>query len=173
MHKSSFDEMERVKVRFLSGVSGTIVDIGSKDFNGNYKSLFPNMKYIGLDQEYGPNVDKLMKSDFDTGLEPFSADLVISGQTLEHCRNPFRLVAEMYRICKTGAYCIIIAPSVFNEHRYPIDCWRFLPDGMDELLKNAGFEVVKSYVTKTKYDNPIKTFIHRHFKDCWGIGVKK
>jgi hypothetical protein len=55
----------------------------------------------------------------------------------------------MYRVCAVGGTCVIIAPFIWKEHRYPIDCWRFLPDGMDCLFKNAGFTFVKSYIKGT------------------------
>ncbi len=160
MHKSSYDGMAKMLEKHLGlycdkGFARTVIDIGSQDVNGSYKPLFPNWNYIGVDAVFGRNVDKIMVSEFDTGLPDNSADLVISGQCLEHCRNPFKLVAEMYRI--TSDLCIIVAPFIWKEHRYPVDCWRFLPDGMRCLLEDAEFTVLETCLSGS---------------DCWGVGQK-
>ena len=38
-----------------------------------------------------------------------------------------------------GLACII-APACWHKHRYPIDCYRFYPDGMIALCKWAGLK---------------------------------
>ena len=136
--------------------AAAVVDLGSLDVNGSYRPLIkPPLKYVGVDLELGPNVDHVMSSEFSTGLPAGFAAAVISGQCLEHCRNPFLLVSEMFYICKPGGFVLITAPWMWPLHRYPLDCWRFLPDGMESLIKTAGGKFVKSYL----YD-----------QDCWGIG---
>ena len=162
MHKSSYEGMARMLEKHLGlyrdmGFARTVVDIGSQDVNGTYVPLFKNWKYIGVDIVAGRNVDKVMVSEFNSGLPDHSAELVISGQCLEHCRNPFKLVAEMHRICRPKGICIITAPFIWREHRYPIDCWRFLPDGMRCLLEDAGFKVLETCLSGS---------------DCWGVGQK-
>lgn len=146
MHKNSYEIMARYRVEHFHESGKTVVDIGAQDINGSYRPLFPDCIYIGIDAAAGNGVDRLMVSEFNTGMDPDFVDLVISGQCLEHCTNPFRLVAEMYRICKPGGKCLIIAPFIFKEHRYPVDCWRFLPDGMDCLFADAGFKKIESKI---------------------------
>ena len=36
---------------------------------------------------------------------------------------------EMMRTLKPGGTIILIAPSRGQEHSYPVDCWRFYPEG--------------------------------------------
>ena len=48
-----------------------------------------------------------------------------------------------------GITCII-APSSGPEHRYPIDCWRFYPDGMRSLCKFSGLTCVE---VKTEWNS--------------------
>lgn len=149
MHSSSYQEMQALISGLYGGGPqyGRVVDIGSQDVNGSYRELFKdNWEYVGVDAVPGRNVDTVMVTEFDTGLPDYYANLVISGQCLEHCSNPFKLVEEMYRICTHNSRCIIIAPFIWKEHKYPIDCWRFLPDGMNCLFKNAGFQSIKSYI---------------------------
>lgn len=158
MHKSSYDEMARNVNRYLFSLSdgATVVDIGSLDVNGAYRNLIePRFKYIGVDIEAGPNVDHVMTSEFNTGLPLHYADAVISGQTLEHCRNPFLLTREIFRIIKPGSFALLTAPWLFQIHRYPLDCWRILPDGMKILIEQSGGSCLAAYIVLT---------------DCWGVG---
>lgn len=158
MHESSYLEMALNIGRYFHRLppKSTIVDIGSMNVNGSYKALIePPFKYIGVDLAPGSNVDRVMVSEFDTGLPDLFASGVISGQCLEHCSNPFTLVKEIFRICSRGAYVLLSAPWVWPIHRYPLDCWRFLPDGMRILIEAAGGEFIKSYLND---------------QDCWGIG---
>jgi SAM-dependent methyltransferase len=149
---------EAVKKYFQgNGNVFTVVDVGSFDFNGSYRDIFAGFNYIGVDIQKGKNVDVVMESEYDTGLPESYADIVISGQCLEHCRNPFKLVGEMFRICKPGGTCIVCAPFVHGIHLHPIDCWRFLPDGFKCLFEDAGFKTVDVYL---------------HVKDCFGIAIK-
>lgn len=169
MDKQSYNEMKKVKEKYFSKLeyqAPSIVDIGSQDFNGSYKSIFEGWNYVGVDLEFGKNVDVVMKSEFDTGLDDNSFDVVISGQCIEHCRDPFKLVSEMYRICKKDGYCVLTAPQSWPEHNYPADYWRYMPNGIKELLQISGFKVIDVY-TKSKL-----TLRHGILKSSWGIGMK-
>jgi SAM-dependent methyltransferase len=115
------------------------LDIGSQDVNGSYRPLVEKfgMKYCGLDARGGANVD-VVGSAYALPYADDEFDVVLSGQTLEHLSMPMLAVEEMKRVCRTGGWLLLIAPFACGEHRFPIDCWRFLPDGMRFLLE--GFE---------------------------------
>lgn len=160
MHESSFNEMKRI-LNNLPKTRLSIVDFGSCDINGSYKQLLnSNWEYIGVDLIEGNNVDIVMKGEYDVPIASNSIDIVISGQTLEHARNPFKLVGEMSRIVKTEGFLILVAPWMFHEHKdlnCILDCFRILPDGMRSLLESNGNKVFASYKKE---------------QDCWGIGKK-
>lgn len=163
MHACSYSEMERRLGEYFAAsnlpAGAVVVDIGSQNINGSYRALVPDgFQYIGVDKVDGRNVNVVMRSDYDTGLDADLADIVISGQCLEHVRNPFRLMAEIARITKPGGGIFIAAPFQFPIHRFPIDCWRFLPDGMRAVFEDAGLECLEAYVA--------------HGVDCWGVGRK-
>src|ERR1700758_690440 len=44
----------------------------------------------------------------------------------------------MCRIVRPGGLIFLIAPSRGPEHRYPVDCWRFYPDGYRALARFGG-----------------------------------
>jgi SAM-dependent methyltransferase len=149
-----------------------VADIGSRNKQGrgnSYKDKMPTIwKYLGLDLNPGRNVDVIMPGEYEIPLETESVDLVISGQCLEHVNNPFKLVTEAARILKPGGLMILVAPFIFVEHKHPVDTFRYLPDGMRSLFKEAGLETLDAYTTPSE--------IHRITKlpqeDCWGIAKK-
>jgi len=69
---------------------------------------------------------------------------VISGQAFEHIQYFWITMLEIARVLKPGGICCILAPSSGPEHRYPLDCWRFYPDGMASLAHFAQMEVLES-----------------------------
>ena len=118
-----------------------ILDIGSYDVNGTYKSLFmkPKWKYTGLDIAAGKNVDIIATDIYHYPILDNSYDVVISGQCLEHVEDMYAWADEAIRILKPSGLMFISAPYAWHEHRYPLDCWRIFPDGMRWLfVKRTG-----------------------------------
>ncbi len=148
----------------------TIVDIGSYDVNGTYKKIVsPAWKYVGLDRIAGPNVDKVMVSDYVLPFPPNSADVVISGSCFHYVKNPFKLMREIKLALKPGGMVFICAAHTESEGLISLpedlcpnedigfDCWRFLKDGMAALLDDANLTIIQTYY---------------HGSNCWGIGRK-
>jgi hypothetical protein len=113
------------------------------DVNGSYRPLFPSCRYIGVDMEPGPGVDVLANDPYSYPLSSRSADLVISGQAFEHMEFFWIAWLEMCRIVKFGGLIFLLAPSRGPEHRYPVDCWRFYPDGFRALAKWSRVELIE------------------------------
>jgi len=167
MHRESYEEMWQNLTRYCGEAlrePRAVVDVGSRDINGTYRGLMPGCwSYLGLDLGPGRNVDRVMPSAFDTGLADGYADIVLCGQVLEHCTDPPKLVREIARILRPGGWCFLVAPAVWVRHRFPVDCWRILRDGMRALIQGAGLECL------TGYERPLG----RHgWVDCWGVGRK-
>jgi len=135
--------MRDVLSRYLDPALGlTIADIGSYDVNGSYKDLIGDTRwqYTGVDLEPGPNVDIVMTSPYRLPFKTASMDVLLSGQALEHMDFFWVSWLEMIRVVKPGGLILMIAPSRGPEHRYPVDCWRFYPDGFDALARWGGAE---------------------------------
>ena len=151
MHASSYENMRRFVDKYLSDFSGTkikILDLGSQDICGSYRPLFENSewKYIGLDLTPGKNVQIVLKDPYCwQEIESNSADVVISGQAFEHIEFFWLTMLEIRRVLKINGLCCIIAPSGGYEHRYPVDCWRFYPDGFKALSRYAGLETLETW----------------------------
>jgi len=158
MHKASFKRMSEFVDEYLDPKENLkILDAGSYNVNGTYKLLFenPNWQYFGLDMEAGPNVDIVVGRDYEWNIEE-EYDVVISGQTLEHVKNTHKFMEAICKAVKPGGLICIIAPTVNNstsikEHKYPIDCWRILPDGMKFLLEEiCQLDIIK--IWKQEFD---------------------
>jgi SAM-dependent methyltransferase len=106
-----------------------ILDVGSQDVNGSYRPIFsePLWSYTGLDMTAGPNVDIVLRTPYVWNeVAGESADVVISGQAFEHIQYFWITMLEIARVLRPGGLCCILAPSSGPEHRYPLDCWRFV-----------------------------------------------
>jgi hypothetical protein len=134
MHDNSRNIMKAVISRHLNPAEQmTVADIGAMNINGCYREYFPYPRwvYTGFDLSPGPNVDVVLASPDNWGInEQF--DAVISGQTLEHVKDIYRFAEQLTELSRK--YLVVIAPNTFREHRFPFDCWRFWPDGMRYLF---------------------------------------
>jgi SAM-dependent methyltransferase len=130
-----------------------IVDVGSLDVNGTYRPLFatPPWTYIGVDMAAGPNVDLVLRTPYVwREILTDAIDVVISGQAFEHIPFFWITMLEIARVLKPDGLCCILAPSSGPEHRYPVDCWRFYPDGMRALADFARLDTVEAV---TQWEN--------------------
>lgn len=158
MHISSLNQMRVFRDIYLDRLERPlhILDLGAQDVNGCFRSLFdrPHWHYQGLDMCPGKNVDIVLENPYDwKEIASESVDVVISGSTFEHIEYFWLTMQEIARVLKPGGLSCIIAPSGGPEHRYPVDCWRFYPDGLLALAKYAGLEVLKAQTdwTPTAY----------------------
>ena len=154
MHKDSFEAMRRFVYKYLDPDGNIrILDVGSLNVNGFYKPLFdtPNWEYIGCDAEDGKNVDVVLKDPYKWEFKDEEFDVVISGQTLEHVEFFWLTLKEMDRVLKKGGRCCIVVPRIIQEHRFPVDCYRFYPDGMRALAKWVNWDVLAIETVECDY----------------------
>jgi SAM-dependent methyltransferase len=123
-----------------------ILDLGSLDVNGSYREYFhiSPWTYRGVDTVAGENVDIVLKDPYDwQEIRSDTVDVLISGQAFEHIEFFWLTMLEIARVLKPEGLGCIIAPSGGYEHRYPVDCWRFYPDGFAALARFARLEVLE------------------------------
>ncbi len=163
MHVESMEAMRDILKKSVYGNGLKVLDVGSQDVQkgkqGTYRDLMrPGWEYTGCDIADGLNVDVVMKDPYKVPFKDGDFDVVLCGNCIEHVEYPAKLVGEMARVLKHNGMLILGAPFNMKEHRFPYDCWRFLPDGMRVLLRDAGLRAV------SVWKNEI---------DCWGIGIKE
>ncbi len=147
MHESSLAAMSWFVENYVSArysESLFIVDHGSADVNGSYRHFFtsPQWTYVGCDLDAGPNVDIVLEGPYEPlPFDDDSVDVLISGQVLEHVAYPWVVVNEWARVLRPGGILCVIVPGAGPEHNYPIDCYRYLPEGLVALIQWSGLRV--------------------------------
>lgn len=139
MHKESYALMGEMLDR-IHGEGLRVLDVGAYDVNGTFRPLVEakGWHYTGLDHAAGPNVDIVADDPFAYPLEDGAFDVVISGSTMEHVTEIWRWIPELARVLAPGGTLALHTHWSFPEHRYPLDCWRIMPDGMQFLLDKTG-----------------------------------
>jgi SAM-dependent methyltransferase len=151
VHQSSMDKMLAFRKKYLEQRKNeplSILDLGSLDVNGSYRLYFADLPwtYCGIDMAAGKNVDVALQEPYHwREIKSCSADVVISGQAFEHIDFFWMTMLEIARVLKPGGICCLIAPSGGPEHRYPVDCWRFYPDGFKALARFASLDILEVY----------------------------
>lgn len=141
-------EFVNVHLADVRGKPLEVLDFGSQVVGAqslSYAGLIddPNWTYRGLDIEAGHNVDIVVSNAYDwPEVQDDSVDLVISGQAFEHVEYFWASFFEIVRVLRPGGVATIIAPSGGFEHRFPVDCWRFYPDGFAALARYARVELI-------------------------------
>ena len=113
-----------------------ILDVGGSNINGSYRDLFddPEWIYHALDVEQGEGVDVVPKKPWRwQDVRARSYDVVISGSAFEHIAFPWLTIVEIRRVLRPGGLLCLVVPSAGEEHRYPLDCWRYYRDGLVAL----------------------------------------
>ncbi len=166
MHPSSYEGMKAAIQKHLSDLllrPCSVLDVGSRQvtdsgMQATYRTLMPKLwRYTGCDMEAGVNVDVVMKEPYRLPGAPGSWDVILSGQCFEHVEWPWKLFAEVVKRLVPGGRFIITAPWSFPIHRYPVDCFRYLPDGWRGLCRWAGVSCLATWVEG---------------KDSWVVGRK-
>ena len=168
MHTSSYDLMKKFKNKYnISNCK--VLDVGSCDVNGTYKDIFDDCDYTGCDICEGKNVDIILKDPYNWKEIKDEFDVVISGSAFEHIEYPWCTILEINKILKTDGLCCIIVPEVWEEHRYPLDCYRYLTDGLRALFAWANINPIE-YKSALAYDDIYGNL--EPYKDCICIGKK-
>ena len=152
MHHNSYNVMRGLLARHPP--LRLVYDVGAKNVNGTYRPLV-TCRYEGVDIEAGENVTHVVPENGEWPLP--AADMVISGNVLEHVKRPWRWMEQINSITDVGGRVIIVTPWNILLHRFPVDCWRVMPDGMEVLLEDGGFRVLE---------------VGRAGMDTFGVGVK-
>lgn len=119
-----------------------LLDAGAGE--GNHRGFFPQQRYIGLDLAVGDAAWDYSKLDVlgDLSALPFrdgAFDAALNVVTLEHVREPARVLAELARTLQPSGRLLLIVPHEWEEHQQPHDYFRYTRYGVEYLLRRAGF----------------------------------
>jgi SAM-dependent methyltransferase len=65
-----------------------------------------------------------------------SIDVVLITQVLEHIPDPIAVIGEIWRVLKPSGTLILSVPSIFPQHGSPGDYWRYMPQGLQWILRD-------------------------------------
>lgn len=118
-----------------------VLEVGSYNVNGTPRDvLLPHLprKYLGIDQEAGPCVDKVVNADnlvAEIGKDSF--DVVVSTEMLEHARDWRAAVNSMKAVVKPGGLLFITTRGPgFPFHGFPEDHWRYTPKDFANIFSD-------------------------------------
>lgn len=136
MHPSALQNAELFFQTYLpQGEGKVLMEIGSQDVNGSIRQVAPiDAKYIGVDFVAGKGVDIILDDPYKLPFEDESVDVCISSSVFEHSEMFWLLFLEILRTLKPNGLFYLNVPSNGPFHRYPVDCWRFYPDGGKALV---------------------------------------
>jgi SAM-dependent methyltransferase len=122
-----------------------MLDAGAGE--GNYKHHFAAQRYCGLDLGIGDNQWNYSQLDVvgDLSGMPFrdaTFEACLNVVTLEHVKDPARVIREIARTLAPGGRFLLIAPFEWEEHQQPHDYFRFTRYSLAYMLDQAGFEEV-------------------------------
>lgn len=117
---------------------GALVEEQDKEFRGAVQSIVgPSYKTFDL----RPEAD-ICGDIHNTQLPSESVGTALILETLEHLAYPQTAFTEMARVLIKDGLLIVTTLMCWEEHRYPSDFWRFLPDGIIHLFISTGFKVL-------------------------------
>ncbi len=134
---------KEVVFHIMPHIRGRVLDLGAG--MAKYKDTIKKnvSDYVACDVKKNENIDMFCNVT-NLIFPPESFDTVISTQVFEHVDNPFTVIREIKKVLKTGGNAIITAPFMFPFHADPKDNFRFSREGLEEILKSAGFEIIDS-----------------------------
>ena len=138
------------------GPGAVIFDVGSKACRGVYAFGAPpkGATVVAVDIVDAPGVDLVADAHDLHMVASESVDCVVTISTLEHVRDPRKVVSEFHRILKPGGTLYVSVPFVFPFHSDPFDFYRFSSQGVEILCE--AFERIDSGFNR----GPASTMCH-------------
>jgi SAM-dependent methyltransferase len=119
----------------LPSLARNLLDVGG---DGKPYACFFSGRVVNhyvLDVEPSPSVD-VVGDARGMPLADASMDVVLCTQVLEHIPDPIAAIGEIRRVLKPGGTLLLSVPSIFPQHGAPGDYWRFMPQGLQWVLRD-------------------------------------
>lgn len=97
-----------------------------------------------------------MSSQFQMESDSDRFDAAVSYQMLHNVRMPWRWLPEVVRVVRPGGLVVVNDNVTWDVNRYPVDCGRWFPDGLDALFEDAGLEVLVNAAENLDTREPLR-----------------
>jgi SAM-dependent methyltransferase len=123
-----------------------VLDAGAGE--AQYGHHFSRQRYCALDLGVGDTAWDYSNLDAvgDLSALPFGDhvfEAALNVVTLEHVREPAKVVEELARVLAPGGRLLLVAPHEWEEHQQPHDYFRYTRYGLQYLLERAGFREIQ------------------------------
>ena len=140
--------IEDALAEFAQGVRAgdRVLDAGAGE--GRHSKYFPAARYCGVDLAVGDagwnygGLDAIADLDalpFRDGAFAACINIV----TLEHVRQPHRVLRELALALRPGGRLLLVVPHEWEVHQAPHDYFRYTLHGVAYLLEQAGLEKIE------------------------------
>lgn len=119
----------------LDGAEVLLLDVAPQD-HGGAAPFFSQatIETLDINPASGATWIADLCSQNDRVIPDSRFDVIICTEVLEHTRQPFNAVAELFRMLKPGGTLLVSTPFNFRIHGPLPDCWRFTVHGLRELF---------------------------------------
>lgn len=171
MHRQANEFIEKVKKLHPSYFeSQEVLDVGSRDINGNNRKYFSGGRYTGVDIQDGKNVD-LVCLAHELDFPDESYNVVISTEVFEHDIHYGKTINNMYRLLKTGGLFVMTCAFTGRQpHGVTASAPKDSPYTND-YYKNLTMDDIWNTTDIAKLDLTYE--INHHHKDLYIFGFKK
>lgn len=126
-------------------VLGPTVDIGGIRSNKSTFGFDGATPYRAMDINVGDEIDIVGNVCDPSALPAGSVQSIIAFNLLEHIREPWKAIANMFTWLAPGGKVFVIVPVIQRVHRMPGDYWRLLPDALDVLFQSFPQRRLRAY----------------------------
>jgi SAM-dependent methyltransferase len=82
--------------------------------------------------------------DWSAGTVEGTYDFIVAEQVLEHLERPVAALTNAHAMLAEDGLLLVTTPFLIRIHEYPIDCYRWTPHGLRQLLMECGFRHVET-----------------------------
>ena len=125
--------------KHLKCFQGSVLDVGCGQspyqyLIEKYSSNYTGIDIVDADKFDYKNNQMLPFNGEDIPFESETFDSLICTEVLEHVFNYQKLVDEMHRVLKPGAYAFLTVPWSARFHYIPYDFFRFTPSSLKKIF---------------------------------------
>lgn len=170
-HHEQQEYCKSVKNKFPHLFTGSVLDVGSMDINGNNRYLFDNFEYTGIDIGHGRNVDLVSPGNLFRSEKEF--DVIISTECFEHDKFWVATIFNTWIYLKVGGlYLFTCAADERPEHGTSrTDCWS--SPFTNDYYMNLNEELVRKNLPITKMFSDFEFKVNNNPCDLYFWGIKK
>lgn len=148
-----------------------VLEVGSQDINGTVRGFFPQAReYLGLDLGLSKGVDWVIPGEL-VELPTGWADIALSTECFEHCKNWDQVLLNMIRIAKPHGLIIITCAGIGRATHGTIDTDEYSSPFTTDYYKNLSANDIASKIPLELYFSSHGFEVNSSSKDLyfWGI----